>query len=260
MRMGMMVAAASATLLLPGCVTTTMIGPTVQAVPARGQSLAAQQADRQACMARTTAEVRPVADRLSAAAVAQGFMRASGPTVAAQVQPMFDQGYGGCMASRGYQVGAMPAYQVGGATTYQVGGVPTQGAAARPQAAAMSDRAGILAAAGLKLWGQQVLDDCDTPVRPALSTLHLGGAVGDATLVSTEDSSCFGASGAQLTVLRRTGGGWTQVFSNSGATVQVRPTRHDGVADIAITGTGMRVGVQRWDGTRFVYWKTETIR
>ena len=253
MRMGMTAVAASATLLLPGCVTTTMIGPTVQAVPARGQSLAAQQADRQACMARTTAEVRPVADRLSAAAVAQGFMRASGPTVAAQVQPMFDQGYGGCMASRGYQVGGMPAYQVGG--------TPTQDAAARPQASAMSDRAGILAAAGFKVRGQQILlDDCEKPLRPMLSTLHLGGAVGDATLVSTEDSLCFGASGAQQTILRRTGGGWTQVFNNGGATVQVRPTRHGGVADIGITGAGMNVGVQRWDGTRYVFWKTETVR
>ncbi len=251
MRIGMMAVAASATLLLPACVTTTMVGPTVQMVPARGQSLAVQQADHRACMAQTTAEVQPAADRLSAAAVSQGLVRASGPTVAAQVQPMFDQGYGGCMASRGYQVGGTPPYQAGG--------TPTQDTAARPQASAMSDRAGILAAAGLKLRGQQVLDDCDTPVRPVLSTLHLGGAVGDATLVSTEDSSCFGASGAQLTVLRQTGGGWTQVFSNSGATVQVRPTRHGGVADIAITGTGMRVGVQRWDGTRFVYWKTETI-
>lgn len=244
MRTDMMMAAASALLLLPGCATTTVVGPTVQVVPGRGQSTAAQQADRRACMAQTTAEVQPVADRLSAAAVAQGFLRASGPTVAAQVQPMFDQGYGGCMAARGYQVGGLPA----------------QDAAARPQASATPDRTGILAAAGLKLRGQQVLDECDTPVQPVLSTLQLGGVVGNATLVSSEDSLCFGAAGAQLTILRRTGGGWTQVFSNSGATVQVRPTRHGGVADIAITGTGMNVGVQRWDGARFVFWKTETTK
>ncbi len=48
MRMGMMVAAASAPLLLPGRATTTMVGPAVQVVPGRGQSLAAQQVDRQA--------------------------------------------------------------------------------------------------------------------------------------------------------------------------------------------------------------------
>lgn len=212
-------------------------------------------------MAQTTAEVRPAADRLSAAAVAQGFLRASGPTVAAQVQPMFDQGYGGCMASRGYQVGGAPTYQAGRMRAYQMGGTPTQDTAARPQASPMSDRAGILAAAGFKLRGRQVmLDDCEKPLRPVLSTLRLGGAVGDATLISTEDSLCFGADGAQQTILRRAGGGWTRVFSNSGATVQVRPTRHGGVADIAITGAGMDVGVQRWDGTRFVYWKTKTTR
>lgn len=245
MRTSMMMAAASAPLLLSvGCTTTTMVGPTVQVAPGRGQSLPAQQADRRACMAQTTAEVRPAADRLSAAAVAQGFLRASGPTVAEQVQPMFDQGYGSCMASRGYQVGGMPA----------------QDAAARPQASAAPNRAGILGAAGLKLRGRQVLDGCDTPVQPVLSTLQLGGVVGNATLVSSEDSLCFGAAGAQLTVLRRTGDGWTQVFSNSGATVQVRPTRHGGVADIAITGPGMDVGIQRWDGARFVFWRTETTR
>ena len=253
MRMGMMAVAASATLIMPGCATTTMVGPTVQVMPGRGQSLAAQQADHRACMAQTTAEVQPAADRLSAAAVSQGFLHASGPTIPAQVQPMFDQGYGGCMASRGYQVGRMPAYQAGG--------IPAQDTTARPQASAMSDRAGILAAAGFKVRGQQVmLDKCEGPLRPALSTLHLGGAVGDATLVSTEDSLCFGSSGAQQTILRRTGSGWTQVFDNSGATVEVRPTRHGGVADIVITGSGMVVGVQRWDGTRYVFWKTETIR
>ena len=73
----------AAALLLSAC---TVVGPTVPVQPSAGKSPLAFRGDHAACMASTTAQVQPVADR--------------GRDRVDVIQRMFDAAYGGCMAAR----------------------------------------------------------------------------------------------------------------------------------------------------------------
>ena len=212
-------------LLLSAC--ATVVGLTVPVQPPPGKSPLAFQGDHAACMASTTAQVQPVADR-----------RADGT---AAIQGMFNAAYGGCMAARGNAVLATaPASVSAKGSTGEGGPSDPDSLAARRSLAAVID--------GSKR-------SCDGErVAVAVTKAALSPAV-EARMVeltTPDGGSCFGQPGSNAYLLAKAGGGWRRLLSAVPGSISVLNTRHNGYADLELNSLGTCVYGYRWNGAKYV--------
>ena len=223
-----LVSLAASALLLSAC--ATVIGPTVAVHPSAGKPPLAFQGDRAACMASTTAQVQPVADR-------------GGNSVAA-IQGMFDAAYGACMAARGNLVlAAAPATAPGvgmGRGGVELGGLrDPDSVAARQSLAAVTDR---------------FRRDCDGERILVSVTEALLSPAADARLVELSTpggGNCFGQPGRNAYLLAKAGGGWRRLLSAEPGSITVLNTRHNGHLDLELNSLGTCVYGYRWTGSRY---------
>ena len=218
------VSLAASALLLSAC--TTVVGPTVPVQPSAGKPPLAFRGDHAACMASTTAQVQPVADR--------------GRDRVATIQRLFDAAYGGCMAARGNVVlAAAPAGAPDAGSTAAGGRSDLDSQAARRSLAALIDR---------------FRRDCD---RERIAVAVTGAAVSPGVearmveLTTPEGGSCFGQPGQNSYLVAKTGGGWRRLLSAEPGSISVLGTRHNGYADLELSSLGMCVYTYRWTGSRY---------
>ena len=211
-------------LLLSAC--TTVVGPTVPVQPSAGKSPLAFRGDHVACMASTTAQVQPVADR--------------GKERVATIQRLFDAAYGGCMSARGNVVlAAAPAGAPAGGGTAAGGQSDLDSQAARRSLGALID--------GFRR-------DCDREriaiavTRPALSPSIEARMV---ELTTPDGGSCFGQPGSNAYLLVKSGGGWQRLLSAEPGSIAVLGTWHGGYADLELNSLGTCVYSYRWTGSRY---------
>ena len=211
-------------LLLSAC--TTVVGPTVPVQPSAGKSPLAFQGDHAACMASTTAQVQPVANR--------------GMDRVATIQGMFDAAYGGCMSARGNVVlAAAPAGAPAGGGTAAGGQSDLDSQAARRSLAALID--------GFRR-------DCD---RERIAVAVTRAALSPSTearmveLTTPDGGSCFGQPGQNSYLLAKAGGVWQRLLSAEPGSITVLGTRHNGYADMELSSLGMCVYTYRWTGSRY---------
>lgn len=215
---------AASALLLSAC--ATLIGPTVPVQPSAGKSPFAFQGDRASCVASTTAQVQPVADRrTSSTAVLQG---------------MFDAAYGGCMAARGNVVlAAAPATAPG------MGG---------REAGGLSDPDSLAARRSLGAVIDGFRRNCDgeriavTVTEAALSPIVEARMV---ELTTPGGGNCFGQPGRNVYLVVRTGGGWRRLLSAEPGSITALNTRRNGYADLELNSLGACIYTYRWTGSRY---------
>jgi len=63
-------------------------------------------------------------------------------------------------------------------------------------------------------------------------------------------ASCYG-DGPGLTLFRRAGGDWKQIYSSRGASLVVLKDTHNGAPDIVYGGPGFSHPVFEWDGSTY---------
>ena len=215
---------AASALLLSAC--TTVVGPTVPVRPSAGKSPLMFQGDHVACMASTTAQVQPVADR--------------GRDRVATIQRLFDTAYGGCMAARGNVIlaGAPAGAPAGGGTAAR-GRSDLDSQAARRSLAALID--------GFRR-------DCDgkrIAVGVTGAAVSPGVEARMVELTTPDGGSCFGQPGQNSYLLAKAGGGWQRLLSAEPGSITVLGTRHNGYADLELSSLGMCVYTYRWTGSRY---------
>jgi len=215
---------AASALLLSAC--TTVIGPTVPVQPSLGKSPLAFQGDHTACMASTTAQVQPVADRRT--------------NNAAAIQGMFNAAYGGCMAARGNVVLAATPATASGMGDMEAGGVSNPDSlAARQSLAAVVN---------------EFRRNCDgeriavTVTEAALSPAVKARSV---ELTTPEGGNCFGQPGRNAYLVAKAGGGWHKLLSAEPGSITTLNTRHNGYADLELNSLGTCTYVYRWTGSRY---------
>ena len=213
----------AAALLLSAC---TVVGPTVPVQPSAGKSPVAFQGDHAACMASTTAQVQPVADR--------------GRDRVAAIQGMFNAAYGGCMAARGNVVLAAAPIGAPAGGGMGAGGQADPGSqAARQSLAAVID--------GFRR-------DCDgerIAVGGTGAAVSAGVEARMVELTTPEGGSCFGQPGQNSYLLAKAGGGWQRLLSAEPGSITVLGTRHNGYADLELSSLGMCVYTYRWTGSHY---------
>ena len=152
--------------------------------------------------------------------------------------------------------GAASAANASTATNAAAGaGVATSAAPATPKQISDADRAAILQAAHLQANPQgQVKNECDDMVTPELRSLDLGPAVGTAVLLAMgggpSSASCYG-DGPGLTVFRRDGASWKEIYSSRGGFLAVMREQHNGAPDIVFAGPGLSHPAYEWNGTSY---------
>ena len=214
---------AAAALLLSAC---TVVGPTVPVQPSAGKSPLAFRGDHAACMASTTAEVQPVADR--------------GRDRVAAIQRMFDAAYGGCMAARGNVVlAAAPAGAPAG------GGTGAGGQSDLDSQAAWRSLAALIDGFRRDCAGERIA------VGVTRAAVSPGIEVRMVELTTPEGGSCFGQSGQNSYLLAKAGQGWQRLLSAEPGSITVLGVRHNGYADLELSSLGMCVYTYRWTGSRY---------
>ena len=218
------VSLAASALLLSAC--TTLIGPTVQVQPSAGKPPFAFQGDHAACMASTTAQVQPIADRRSDSTAA--------------IQGMFNAAYGACMAARGNTVlAAAPA------TTPAGGGTG---------AGSLSDPDSLAARRSLAAVIDGFRRDCDgeriavTVTEAALSPAVEARMV---ELTTPGGGNCFGQPESNAYLLAKAGGGWHRLLSAEPGSITALNTRRNGYADLELNSLGACTYTYRWTGSRY---------
>lgn len=212
-------------LLLSAC--TTVIGPTVPVQPSAGKSPFAFQGDRAACMASTTAQVQPIADRRTSSTAA--------------IQAMFNAVYRGCMAARGNTVLAAPL------ATAPAGGATEAGSGLSDPSflAARRSLAGVIDGFRRNCDGERI---AVTVTEAALSPAVEARMV---ELTTPGGGNCFGQPGSNAYLVAKTGGGWRRLLSAEPGSIKALNTRRDGYADLELNSLGACTYTYRWTGSRY---------
>ena len=133
------------------------------------------------------------------------------------------------------------------------GGAP-EGASSAPTNAEASaaDKAAILEALQLTADASgQVKNECGEPVTPQYLPADVGAGIGRALLFviggGPNMASCYG-DGPDVHLMRQTGDGWKNVYSNRGGPMVILPTQHNGANDLADGGPGFSFPVWEWNG------------
>ena len=216
---------AASALLLSAC--ATLIGPTVHVQPSAGKPPFAFQGDHAACMASTTAQVQPIADRRSDST--------------ATIQGMFNAAYGGCMAARGNTVlAAAPA------TTPAGIGMGEGGLSDPDSRAARQSLAGVIDGFRRDCDGERIaVTVTEAAVSPAVEARMV-------ELTTPGGGNCFGQPGSNAYLLAKAGGGWRRLLSAEPGSIAVLKARHGGYADLELSSLGMCVHGYRWNGAKYV--------
>ena len=137
------------------------------------------------------------------------------------------------------------------------------GAAASAGASQVSaaDRDAILNAVSLKADAQgRVQNDCGDMITPQLLPVDLGPKVGPAVLLvmtgGPSQATCYG-DGPGLTLFRRAGTSWAQIYTSRGASLLVMKEMHNGAPDLVYGGPGFSHPVYEWNGTEYLPAKRE---
>ncbi len=215
---------AAAALLLSACMT--VVGPTVPVQPSAGKSPLAFQGDHIACMASTTAQVQPVANR--------------GTSSTAAIQGMFNAAYGGCMAARGNVV--LAAAPVGAPA---VGGTGAGGRSDLDSQAARRSLAAVIDGFRRACEGERIaIGVTGAAVSPGVEARMV-------ELTTPEGGSCFGQPGQNSYLVAKKGQGWQRLLSAEPGSITVLGTQHNGYADLELNSLGMCVYTYRWTGSRY---------
>lgn len=102
----------------------------------------------------------------------------------------------------------------------------------------------------------QVENECGERVTPKFETVELGGAVGAAVLLVMEGgpnaASCYG-DGPGLSLWRRDGANFTNIYSSRGAMLVVMPARGNNARDLVEGGPGFEHPLYMWNGTEYAF-------
>jgi hypothetical protein len=110
-------------------------------------------------------------------------------------------------------------------------------------------------ATGLTERGGKVLDDCGQPVQPDTEVVDLNGD-GQPEVFVQVGGSCYGAAGAQLTLLIKDKlGHWQSNLGFPAGGYKLLSTKNKGYPDIEIGGPGFCFPVWRWNGTQYAIHK-----
>ncbi len=131
----------------------------------------------------------------------------------------------------------------------------TQAAAPAESGVSAADKAAVLRALTVRADARgQVENDCGEKVTPKFVPAALGGAVGTAILFVMEGGpntvSCYG-DGPGLTLMKREGATFREIYSARGRSIIVLPRMTSGVHDFADGGPGFSFPVWAWNGTRY---------
>ena len=115
-----------------------------------------------------------------------------------------------------------------------------------------ADRAAVLTAAGLQANPRGLVkNECDDMVTPQLVPVDLGPTVGPAVLLAMSGgpslASCYG-DGPGLTLFRRDGASWKEIYSSRGGFLAVMREQHNGAPDIVFAGPGFSHPAYEWNG------------
>lgn len=139
------------------------------------------------------------------------------------------------------------------ATVSEAQAQPTTAAA--PAGVSAADRAAILRLMNLTANARgQVENECGERVTPQFIPVELGGAVGTAVLFAIgggpNTAACYG-DGPGLTLFKREGAAFRDIYSSRGAFLVVLSTARNGVKDLAEGGPGMQHPRYQWNGTTY---------
>ena len=241
-------AAVASPLLAGGCATlgpAVVIGPSVTVQPGPGRSAASLAMDRRACTAETDRQVQPAADRISAGARAGLPQPAS---VSAQVQILYDQAYGPCMASRGNIVGTGgPTRQLARLPQGRPGPSPTNTGLSDPDStAALSVLAGTIAGFRRDCEGERIeVSTTEAVLSPSSNARSI-------VLSTPGGGSCFGQPGQNAYLVAKVGGTWRTLLKAEPGSIQISDATHNGYGDAEVHSLGMCVYTYRWDGSCYV--------
>lgn len=214
---------AASALLLSAC--ATVIGPTIPVQPSAGKPPFAFQGEHAACMASTTAQVQPIADRRTSSTAA--------------IQGMFNAAYGGCMAARGNVV---------------LAAAPAAAARVGTGAGGLSDPDSLAARRSLAGVIDGFRRDCDgeriavTVTEAALSPAVEARMV---ELTTPGGGNCFGQPARNAYLVIRTGGGWRRLLSAEPGSITALNTRRNGYADLELNSLGACTYTYHWTGSRY---------
>lgn len=109
--------------------------------------------------------------------------------------------------------------------------------------------------AGLSIHGEKILDDCNQPVQPDTEVIDLNKD-GQPEVFIQVGSSCYGAAGAQLSLLiKDKSGHWQSNFGFPAGGYKLLGTKNMSYPDIEIVGSGFCFPVWRWNGSEYVIHK-----
>ena len=240
-------AAVASPLLMGGCATlapAVAVGPSIPVQPGPGRSPAAFAADRDACGVATNQRVQPAADRIRAAALAGVSQPAP---ISAQVQVLYDQVYGSCMAAHGNIVGSgSPARQmIRPPQGRSIASTTNTGLNDPDSAAALNVLATTIAGFRRDCEGERIEVSTTEAVLSRSSTARL------VELTTPGGGSCFGQPGKNAYLVAKVGGAWRTLLSAEPGSIQISDTPHNGYGDAEVHSLGLCVYTYRWDGSRY---------
>jgi len=197
-------------------------------------------ADRRACMAATDQQVQPAANRIMAAA--RDGVPQPGP-ISAQVQVLYDQSYGPCMAARGNIVAVSGAGQGRAAAA---GNVTYTG---------LTDPDSIAARQTLASTIEGFRRDCEgerIEVSTYEAVLSTSSRARTVTLTTPAGGNCFGQPGRNTYLVAKVGIAWQTLLSAEPGSIQISDTAHNGYGDTEVHSLGLCIYNYRWDGNRYV--------
>jgi hypothetical protein len=112
----------------------------------------------------------------------------------------------------------------------------------------------LLAAAGFRLQGNQILDGCDMPATPQVKYFDIDGK---GTVAATvEDSGpCYGMAGEYFAVLNKLKNGKWQAVINQIGMLGWQTTRNRSWRDIEAGGLGNCFPIWRYNGREYALYK-----
>jgi hypothetical protein len=113
----------------------------------------------------------------------------------------------------------------------------------------------VYKAAGLKVRGGKLVDDCDQPAQPETEVIDLNGD-GRPEIFVMVNSSCYGMAGGQLTLLiKNKQGRWKSNLGFPAGGYKLMSTKSKGYPDIEIGLPGLCAPVWRWNGIQYAIHK-----
>jgi hypothetical protein len=116
---------------------------------------------------------------------------------------------------------------------------------------AMPATAALAQGRGLRNVRGQVLDSCGARVTPRIQRVDLNGDGTEEVFVTVPGTCEGGMAGAHLTLLIRTGNGWTSQLGFPAGGYRILPRRRGGYPDIEIALPGSCAPVWGWGGQRY---------